>query len=57
MGKHVLDFKVHVAGDYVYLSTEDWLQIVKVLNHLSSRSTIRETDNNEAGLGSSRKLH
>jgi hypothetical protein len=45
MGKKNLDIDVYIKEDYVYMSTEDWQKIVKVLSYISQNWLVREEKN------------
>jgi hypothetical protein len=45
MGKKNLDIDVYINEDYVYMSTEDWQKIVKVLSYISQNWLVREEKN------------
>ena len=47
MGKKNLDIDVYINEDYVYMSTEDWQKIVKVLSYISHNWLVREEKNGE----------
>lgn len=47
MGKKNLDIDVFINEDYVYMSTEDWQKIVKVLSYISQNWCVREEKNGD----------
>ena len=47
MGKKNLDIDVFINEDYVYMSTEDWQKIVKVLSYISQNWFVREEKNGD----------
>jgi hypothetical protein len=47
MGKKNLDIDVYIKEDYVYMSTEDWQKIVKVLSYISHNWYVREEKNGD----------
>ena len=42
MEKQILDVRVHVEDDYVYMSVKDWLKIVKFLGTISNSWNVSE---------------
>lgn len=57
MGKQLLYIKVHVDGDYVYMSAEDWQKIVKVLGKISDRWSISEKKESDSWALMSDEVH
>jgi hypothetical protein len=47
MGKKNLDIDVYIKEDYVYMSTEDWQKIVKVLSYISHNWYVRKEKNGD----------
>jgi hypothetical protein len=47
MENQILDIKVFVEVDFVYMSTEDWLKVEKVLSKISyGRSVSKDKEGN-----------
>jgi hypothetical protein len=42
MEKQVLDIRVYVEDDYVYMSVKDWLKIAKFLGTISNSWSVSE---------------
>lgn len=42
MEKQILDIRVHVEDDYVYMSVKDWLKIAKLLETISNSWSVGE---------------
>ena len=57
MEKQILDIKVHVEDDYVYLSTEDWLKLANVLSNISYDWSVNEDRESYSELLTSEKVH
>lgn len=57
MEKQILDIIVHVEDDYVYLSTEDWLKVAKVLSNISYDWSVNEERESYSELLISEKVH
>ena len=57
MEKQILDIKVHVEDDYVYLSTEDWLKLANVLSNISYDWSVNEDRESYSELLISEKVH
>ena len=50
MGKKILNIKVNINGDYVYMSVEDWQKIVKILNHFSHNWSVEKEKNGDINI-------
>jgi hypothetical protein len=57
MEGQILDIKVYVDDDYVYMSTKDWLKIVKVLGNISYSWTVNEEKKGDPKVFIADKLH
>ena len=57
MENQILDIKVFVENDYVYMSTEDWLQVVKILSKISYNRSVSKDKEGNAELLTSQKVH
>jgi len=57
MEKQILDIIVHVEDDYVYISTEDWLKVAKVLSNISYDWSVKEDRESYSELLISEKVH
>jgi len=57
MEGQILDIKVYVDDDYVYMSTKDWLKIVKVLGNISYSWTVSEEKKGDPKVFKADKLH
>lgn len=57
MKSQILDIKLHVGDDYVYMSTEDWLKVAKILVNISYDWGISEDMESDFNLLISEKIH
>jgi len=57
MEGQILDIKVYVDDDYVYMSTKDWLKIVKVLGNISYSWTVSEEKKDDPKVFVADKVH
>ena len=57
MEKQILDIKVYVEDDYVYLSSQDWLKVAKVLSNISYDWSVNEERESYSELMISEKVH
>jgi len=57
MGKKILDIKVYVEDDYIYMSAEDWLKIVKVLENISYNWSVTEEKEEDPKVFIGHKVH
>ena len=57
MAKQLLDVKVYVEDDYVYMSAEDWLKIVKVLRNISYDWSVSEEKEEDPEILIGDKVH
>ena len=57
MGKKILDIKVYVEDDYIYMSAEDWLKIVKVLENISYNWSVTEEKEEDPKVFIDHKVH
>jgi hypothetical protein len=42
MKEKMTSFKVHIAGEYVYLSVGDWKKVLMILEDISNNLEVRE---------------
>jgi hypothetical protein len=57
MGKKILDIKVCVEDDHVYMSTDDWMKIVKVLENISYDWSVSEEKEEDPKVFIGHKVH
>ena len=57
MENYILDIKVFVAEDYVYMSKEDWQKVVKILAKKSRKWSVSEEKEGNFGLLINDKVH
>ena len=57
MENQILDIKVFVEDDYVYMSTEEWLKVVKVLSKISYNRSVSKDKEGNHELLISEKVH
>jgi hypothetical protein len=57
MGKKILDIKVCVEDDHVYMSTDDWMKIVKVLENISYDWSVSEEKEEDPKVFNGHKVH
>jgi hypothetical protein len=57
MGKKILDIKVYVEDDHVYMSTHDWMKIVKVLENISYDWSVSEEKEEDPKVFIGHKVH
>jgi hypothetical protein len=57
MNKKLLDIKVSVENDYVYMSAEDWLKIVKILKKISYSWSVNSENGEEPDITNGDKVH
>jgi len=57
MEKEILDIRVHVEDDFVYMSTGDWLKIMNFLSNISSEWNVSERKQGDSATFAGNKIH
>ena len=57
MKEKMLSFRVHIAGEYVYLSVGDWKKVLMVLEDISNNLEVQEHLETDPNLLLNDKVH